>query len=617
MPSLRAPWPLALACLALAPPAFADVIETHGRISEVTVYQGQALVTRDVPIEAAAGLHEVVVTGLPEQVVPDSLYAETGEGVSVRSVRYRLRPVEQDTREEVRVLDERMLAINDQIDQRERQRQVLAQRRNYLAQLESFVAPTANTELTQGVLNADTLKSLSEFLFAQHEAIVTAELEADRATRDLRTQLERLARERGLLAGAQARDLHEAVVYVELRGDSGQVRLRYLVNQATWRPSYNVRAALAEGRVAVEYNASIQQLSGEDWTDVAMTLSTASPSLVARAPVLEPLTISLGPATVEVAQLNADIEADDYRTARRQLSERREQVARDRASLGREFAAAEPAPSQPLEGLADQAYSFNAPAMAKKADSMLNIVAGELQVLELIAGQRTGADAEAAADATEGLSVSYVLAETATLPSRADQQLVRIAAASYSADIYRLAAPVLTSFVYREAKLTNAGPHVLLAGPVTTYVDEQFVGRGDLPTVAVGQRFTLGLGIDSSLRATRTLLSRDDSIQGGNRVTELVYELGIENFGADPASLRLVDRMPTAKESEVKLTLVSDGHDLSDDPEYQQADRKRGMLRWDVTAPVERGDAKPFRLEYRLRLEYDKQLAIGGLPLRH
>ena len=60
------------------------------------------------------------------------------------------------------------------------------------------------------------------------------------------------------------------------------MRIRYMVDQATWDPSYNIRAD-GKGGVKVEYDASIQQQSGEDWTNVAMTLSTASPSLAANA----------------------------------------------------------------------------------------------------------------------------------------------------------------------------------------------------------------------------------------------------------------------------------------------------------------------------------------------
>ena len=65
------------------------------------------------------------------------------------------------------------------------------------------------------------------------------------------------------------------------------------MGNANWTPSYNVRSDAEQKDVRVEYYASIQQMSGEDWPDVGMTLSTATPSLVAKAPVLMPLTVAL------------------------------------------------------------------------------------------------------------------------------------------------------------------------------------------------------------------------------------------------------------------------------------------------------------------------------------
>ena len=93
-----------------------------------------------------------------------------------------------------------------------------------------------------------------------------------------------------------------------------------------------------------------------------------------------------------------------------------------------------------------------------------------------------------------------------------------------------MAAPVLTGFVYEEAALSNDGQSVLLAGPVSTYVDGQFVGQGFIPSVAVGEKFTVGLGIDSSLRATRELVEKTETTQGGNRVIDFTYHLRLENF---------------------------------------------------------------------------------------
>ena len=83
-----------------------------------------------------------------------------------------------------------------------------------------------------------------------------------------------------------------------------------------------------------------------------------------------------------------------------------------------------------------------------------------------------------------------------------------------------------------------------------------------MPTVSIGESFTIGLGIDSSLRAHRELAKKSESIQGGNRVVDFTYQLSIENFGAEAIQVRLMDRLPTAKETEVKLALVSSGQPL-------------------------------------------------------
>jgi uncharacterized protein (TIGR02231 family) len=237
-------------------------------------------------------------------------------------------------------------------------------------------------------------------------------------------------------------------------------------------------------------------------------------------------------------------------------------------------------------------------------------------VLDLVSSTKVERKSKTAlASDTAGVTVSYQLATRTTLPSRSDRQLIQIASLTMKADLYKVAEPVLTSYVYDEASIVNDGKTVLLAGPVSTYVSGQFVGHGDLPTVAIGESFTIGLGIDSSLRAHRELLKKDESIQGGNRLVDFTYQLALENFGSAPATVRLLDRMPSAKESEVKLTLAEPGQQLSDDTRYEQQDRKKGLLRWDVKVPAQSIGPKMFTLDYQMQMEYDKQLSIASLPL--
>ncbi len=365
-----------------APPAArGPYLESSGRIEAVTVYRGQALVTRAVELsakgvaEAAGGVREIVVTNLPPRVRAESLHAEASPNVKVRSVSFRARPVVEDTREEVRKLDARIEQIRDQLGANKRRLDLLNEHRAYLAGLQNFVAPTATTELTKGVLNAETLQKLSDFIRTGRDEMVTRELQLNAEAKEFQQQLELAQRERQRLTAGSSRTVNEAVILVGQEGD-GTLRLRYLVDGASWEPSYAARAASGADAnrevFTLEYFASIQQMSGEDWSDVAMTLSTATPSLVARAPSLLPIPISLA--------MNAPQQAGQlaYAEARKDLSDRQRQAEQVRSNTAVTF-------------------KSTGPGGAKKEqddwlDKGLNDLALQMQILDLVANERVTRD---------------------------------------------------------------------------------------------------------------------------------------------------------------------------------------------------------------------------------
>jgi hypothetical protein len=585
--------------------AWGDPVESRGSVAEVTVYRGQALVTRNVvvPAGAAGGLVELIVTDLPERIVPASIFAESGSGggIEVRSVRYRVRPVSEDVNDEVRALDAKIRNLDDRIRAAQKRAELLNQHRAYLDKLEQFVAPAATVELSKGVLNAETLKALTDLLKTQRADSAEQDLKLQLEQRDLGEQKNLAERERANITKGSSRTVREAVVLVNVPPSRGErnaqpsIAVRYLVDQAGWTPSYTIRADGKKDKVQVEYYAAIQQMSGEDWGDVAMTLSTATPSLVSRAPTLTAMTVSLVGAPPAAPALNFQDEKAQYAARKREVEQRRNLAQRVEMPAGRGGAQTGQAPPD--------------------AESSLNMLAGEEQMLDLLAREKVvRTPASAAAEKDGNLSVTYSLPARTSLPSRADRQQVQIASISMPAEFYKVATPVLTEFVYDEAQATNSSPMVLLAGPSATYVEGRFVGSGDVPTVATGETFIVGFGIDSSLRASRELVEKNETVQGGNRVVDLVYRLAIENFGEAPARVRLLDRLPKAKESEVKLTLVDPGQPLSSEGQDVLNQKKNGILRWDVTVPGKAVGDKAWALEYKFRLVHDKQMALAGGP---
>ncbi len=553
-----------------------------GRVVEVTFYRGQALVTRTIPVEEAKGGATLIVGPLPEQVVPQSLFAEGGEGVEIRAVRFRSRAVGDEPREEVRKLDQAVEELGEQLEAINREQQVVGRQTAYLDQMDNFVLPTMKTDLARGFLDAVALEKLTQLSFSRREALAKKIGELQKASKNLNKQLGLLQHQRAELTAGAQKSVREALLFVEKRSDVKEsVRLSYLVNNCYWSPSYTIRAGKDRKNVAVECNAVISQMTGEDWSDVQLTLSTASPALSASGPGLAPLPITLTQAGRGV---NAD--AGEIAARARGIQGQKAEVVKKNLSV----------------------FGFDE---SIGLSWQLNTAAGEYQTLELAVGKDLLSSAVAACD-TEGPSLSYRLTHPVSLSSRRDQQMVRIMQTNFASAFYHVATPVLSSYVYREAELRNQGDDDLLAGPITVYLDGRFVGRSEIPTVARGQTFVVGFGADPQLRARRELVDRSEVVQGGNRELSFKYRLVIENFKQETAAVRLFDRAPYSdRPTEVRIKLGEMKDPLSTDPLYVRTERPKNILRWDLTVPASATAEKARLLEYGFTVEFDRNLTVG------
>ena len=610
-------------------------LEIHGTLDAVTVYRGQALVSRLVDVPGPAGLKEVTVVGLPEQILPGSLYAESADSAEVQSVNYSAHPVEKDVRADVQKFDDQIRDLQDKLSGVQQHRALLDAQRDTLAKVSAFTSTTSTTDLNRGVLNATTLQDMVKFDFEQRNRIVDEQLKLDLDIRGLNEQIQILQRQRAQVATSSSKIAREAKVFVNLAGNGGKIRLRYLVDNATWFPSYNLRvdAPPAKGgdrKTILEYLASIQQMSGEDWTNVDMTLSTATPSLVAKAPLLNELAISLAtPGRADMTDLVQKLEQSGSQAARDELRQQRNTIEQFRANMG--------ASNRVIPNAQNFANNFNLNGVVvnldyigdnNDVDLLLNRTAADLQLVDMAAKDKVVRVKEIKPSKSDNeMAITYQLQNHTTLLSRSDRQLIRIANIPLKPKFYKVAQPVLNDYVYDEALAVNDSPYVLLYGDLQTYVANQFVGRGVLPSTSIGQSLEVGLGIDSSLRVHRGLVEKTEGISGGNRIAEFTYRLSLENFGNAPARVQLYDRLPTTKDTSKEITITagtsakgSADKELglkepldkatSQDPLYLQKDKKKNILRWDLEVPPNSVDEKAYTVEYQFTLSYDKNLTI-------
>lgn len=560
------------------------------RITDVTVYQGQALVTREVSVPEGDGTLELVVTPMPAQTVDGSLYTDGAEGVRVLSTRFRTRAVRSDTRQEVRAIQEQIDKLQAGIQRLQKEIAVQGEDLKYLQKLEGFTGTALGGLTEKGRLDSEAIIDLSRFIMktrgdkTQSGTDLQQRLKAD--TEALEFASTRLAE---VSAGSSQVERDSVIVVHKTRPQAGTVRLGYLVGAANWWPQYRLRAgtnAAADGPVRLEYLAAVVQQTGEPWPGVRITLSTARPSLDAAPPDLLPLKMAVAG--------EADIGPSDEQNNRSPtlLAEAGdERPASDRSGLAIEQ-------SQPTGG------------------ARLNQAAASDQAEELrVADSPTSSAPPAEKD---GPSVAFPVDGRIDIPSRRDPQLLEVARIELPAEYYAKAVPVLTPRVYRLARLTNKSELVLLPGEATVYVGTDFVGRMRLPLVAAGEPFVGGFGVDPQLQVSRRLIHKARSVQGGNQVLDYEFRIGLRNYRSRPVKVQLWDRLPKPQGEAVAVNLVKTSAELSTDASYQRTAKMDNMLRWDIEVPEGTIGDKTRYLTYQFRLEYARdlpqpQFVSGGL----
>ena len=558
-----------------------------GRVSAVTLYRGQAKVTRTLSIKGPAGNRVIVVENLPGQIIPGSLFAEGGEQLEVHAVRFRTRAVGVEPLEEIRNLNKQIAELEEKQAANTANQQLLHKHAAYLDKLEGFVAPTATIELSKGVLNTESLQKMTLFILGERQKVTTKELSLNKERKQLAAEESKLQRQRSELASGSTKTTREAVVFLNKTANNDvNLQLNYLVSECGWSASYTIRAGKDRKEVQIEYNAMIHQLSGEDWTDVKLDLSTASLALGSSSPGLAPFYVTLNQGQAQATTPNMQVD-----TQTRIQSIRKKQTA----------------------AIEEQRNSRNVKDNISSS-WIANNAADEVQGLELLGGQDVLAELRANDGASEETSHSYKLNGVVSLESRTDRQMVRILKSSMKSKFYHVASPILTTNVYREAELANASENDLMAGPVTVYLEGEFVGSTEIPTVARGQTFVVGFGADTQLRARREIAKKSQDIQGGNRELELTYRLVIENFKDEDVDVRLFERVPHAERTaEIRVTLQTIGKEtLSGDKVYLRREKPKGILRWDITVPKLSSAEKARIVEYGFKLEFDRNFQIGA-----
>lgn len=594
-------------------------VPVSSRIVAVTVYSDTALITREVDVPANKGLMELEVGALPAQVVGASLYSESGEAVRVLATRFRTRQSEADVRKEVREIEEQQKKLKATGSRFASELKALEGNVAFLAKLEGFATANVTGATEKGKLDSEQVITLGKFVMDGRATKALEITTLQEKIQDNTDQLGFLQRRLDEAGSNTVRIERDAVMVVEkLKDGPAKVRLSYLVGQAGWRPQYRLRVGTkALEPSQLEYLASVNQQTGEDWGSIQLTLSNAQPMLNASPPELKALALSIVPRPATGAPLppprvpgqqgaqafNFAMPGSGYNALPNPAGLTNSMEINGAARQLR-FQAQKEMNSRSTK---DSSEIFNYAGALEQADEL--VLADEFK-------RRAGEPITVAPREVEGPSLTYPLKGAFSLTSRSDEQVLEIARLELPGELFFKAVPVLTPHVYRQARFVNKTRMVLLPGEASMYFGGDFVGKHNLPLVAMGEQFTVGLGAEPQLQVARKLVDKTKAMQGGNQVLKYEYRILVSSYRSDKVKLQVWDRLPMTEGEAVGVTPGKIVPELSQDPFYVREERPRNLLRWDLEVNPDANGEKAMTISYDFRIELDKQMTIGTFSTR-
>lgn len=531
-------------------------MEVTAPIIAVTVYQDRARVVRQGQVTLDAGLHCLVVGNLPTTLLSESVRAGgqgTSQvrllGVGVEQVSYTETPAMT-----VAELEKEIEALGDQDRALADRESVLEQQRTFLEALSQHSSEYLARGIAFGKAQVGDGETLLNFLSERAVDASQKRLALSTERRTLARRVKKLQQELDKHGAARIRQRYQITVEVEAvqPGDLA-LEIAYTVRHAGWQSLYDLRLLdpdVTSPVLEVTYLGQVWQETGEDWTDVGLTLSTARPAVTARVPELEPWYLGFyAPQPV--------------------LKAEPAKMARERAAAPR---------MDTTTGLGDEVEREEEPVLA------------EPLVAEVV---------------EHGAAVTFHIPRRADVPSDGSPHKKTITSLPLTPTLDYVAAPKLEPVAYRRATVTNTSQVTFLPGKANVFHEDEFVGTTELDLVVPDKEFELFLGGDDRVHIERELLRRDvdKKFMRDRRKLAYGYVIRVENLLKRPAQVLVRDQIPVAANEDIKvgLTLVN-----------PEADKKTdlGQLEWKFS--LEPGQKREIRFEFSV--EHPRDKSVAGLP---
>ncbi|WP_160139760.1 DUF4139 domain-containing protein [Chryseobacterium sp. c4a] len=279
----------------------------------------------------------------------------------------------------------------------------------------------------------------------------------------------------------------------------------YIVSDAGWVPSYDLRAESIKRPLEMVYKGKIYQKTGQDWKNIKLFVSTYRPSYNQDRPILSPLYVA------EYMPHNVMLEVADYKAKKESALVNAYQMRQDIAAK----------PSQiPI---------------ASVSDNQMNVI--------------------------------YELNYNQTILSQEKEQYVILDKKQIDATYKYHTVPKVNNQVFLMAFVKNWQNLNLINGEANIYFEDNYIGKTNITSNYVKDEFPISLGVDERITVKRIKLEDKASQKpmNSNKWETESYQISVRNNTKESIELEVLDQLPISENSKISVRAIDTGNGSLDE----------------------------------------------------
>jgi uncharacterized protein (TIGR02231 family) len=542
-----------------------DKVTVKSTLHSVTVYTQGAQLQHKANYTIKAGLSEVIVEGISPQIAAGTIQVKATGAVVILDSKYeyyypqpQLELVARDLppkiKSAIRMLEDSIRNVNFELRDINDEIEVLVAARKIIISngaVKGQGKVNDSIQLLKATVDYYTTK-VSE-LNKKISSLDRQKVKKTNLLSDLNTRLDDLQNyaEQNNQTPEKKGVPRIIITFMAKDAASGRIDLSYLASNAGWTPLYDIRSEAATGKISLTYKAQVRQLTGLDWDDIKLSISTNNPYANKTKPELSPWYI-------------------DYQEFRKKLEEK--------AKLRSDAFDDAPAVNSTALNMGFM-YSTNAAAEvnALGAEQFTTIV-------------------------QQLISAEFKIDLNYSIASDNQVRMVLVKQSELNTSFRYYAVPKLDPGVYLVAQMTKLDELQLVPAKANIFFDGTYIGETYLDPTTMDDTLNLSLGKDPNIVVKRTLLknqSKERIIQD-KKERSFAYNIEVRNLKSSEIELFIQDQIPLTTNPDITIEKSNLGKG--------KIDEKTGLIEWQLKLKAK--ESQSFDYDFKVRHAKDKTVQI-------